>query len=250
MAMTVDMLCEAVGIDTHPLGVYDAPDPDCFAPLVPLKRCIFDHYKDFQAGYSVVVDDMTRGCPGGGYWMIGKEGFPSRAAMVSFLVEKEGLQEHADHMESWLAAHPPRTATHGHIVLGPLREALQSYLRTVTFFVRPDQLGSLIIGAQYHDDGEHSDPVLAPFGSACGLLSTMFPDLSQARAIIGATDLAMRQHLPQDVLAFTVTVPMLDRLLRLDDGHSFLGKPWLRRLNQARQEQALHREEASLTRPR
>lgn len=240
--MTVKGLCEAMGIDTIPLGVYDAPDPDRFAPFVPLKRCIFDHYADFQSGFSVLIDHSTKGCPGCGYWMFGKESFPSRAAMVNFLVEKEGLREHAGHMENWLTAHPPRTATHGHIVLGPFREPEKAVLRTLTFFVRPDQLGSLIIGANYSADGDHPDAVLAPFGSACGLLYTMFPDLSLAQAIIGGTDIAMRQHLPLDVLAFTVTAPMLERLLRLDEGNSFLGKPWLKRLQQTRQEQAAHRQ--------
>ena len=52
--------------------------------------------------------------------------------------------------------------------------------------------------------------------------------------MVGATDLAMRACLPADRLAFTVTVPMLDRLLSLDPERSFLGKPFLRRLRTAR----------------
>jgi hypothetical protein len=44
----------------------------------------------------------------------------------------------------------------------------------------------------------------------------------------------MRQHIPPDLLAFTVTVPMLERLLSLDDGHSFLGKSFLSQLKLAR----------------
>ena len=63
---------------------------------------------------------------------------------------------------------------------------------------------------------------------------SMFPDLSRPQAIIVATDIAMRQHLPPDILSLTVTVPMLTRFLSLDDGHSFLDKPFLTHLNAAR----------------
>jgi len=54
-----------------------------------------------------------------------------------------------------------------------------------------------------------------------------------SQASIGATDIAMRQHVPPDILAFTVTKPMLGRLCKLDE-RSFLDKPFLQRLNKAR----------------
>ena len=44
----------------------------------------------------------------------------------------------------------------------------------------------------------------------------------------------MRPCVPANRLSFAVTVPLLERLLRLDDGHSFLGKPFLGRLKAAR----------------
>ncbi len=54
-----------------------------------------------------------------------------------------------------------------------------------------------------------------------------------ARAVIGATDIAMRRHLPPDVLAFTVTRAMYERLCSLDE-RSFLGKRFWRDLCAAR----------------
>lgn len=53
------------------------------------------------------------------------------------------------------------------------------------------------------------------------------------QAIIGATDIAMRQHLPPDILAFTVTKPMFEQLCALDT-RSFLHKPFWRNLRKAR----------------
>lgn len=92
----------------------------------------------------------------------------------------------------------------------------------------------LLYGAHYHAHPADPPPVLAPFGSGCGLMFSLFPDLTKAQAMIGATDIAMRQCLPPDRLTFSVTLPMLERLLRLDDGHRFLGKHFLGRLKSAR----------------
>jgi hypothetical protein len=234
MSMTLNSFCHEVEIKTLPIGVYDAPDPEIFAPLVPLKRCIFDHYQDFQSGAAVVLDETVKGCPGCGYWMLGKGRFPSREAMVTFLTDKEGLRENAGLTEAWLDAHPTFEPRNGHIVVGPVSVDRMHFLRTVTFFVNADQLSVLIYGANYHARPSDPEPVLAPWGSGCGQLYSLFPSLSSAQAIIGATDVAMRPQIPPDLLSFTVTVPMLDRLLSLDDGHSFLSKPFLSQLKLAR----------------
>jgi hypothetical protein len=53
------------------------------------------------------------------------------------------------------------------------------------------------------------------------------------QASIGATDIAMRQNLPPDILAFTVTKPMLSRICKPDE-RSFLYRPFLQRLKEAR----------------
>src|ERR1039458_2780237 len=92
MTMTLTKLCEATGIETVPVGVYDVPESVHVTPLIPLKRCIFDHYQDFQSGVSVLLDQTSLGCPGCGYWMLGKGRFPSKEAMVTFLTDKEGLR--------------------------------------------------------------------------------------------------------------------------------------------------------------
>jgi hypothetical protein len=89
-----------------------------------------------------------------------------------------------------------------------------------------------MIGAQYDSAPEDPPPVIAPFGSGCRELIP-FRDFDMPQASIGATDIAMRQHLPPDILAFTVTTPMFSRLCELDE-RSFLYKPFLQRLRKAR----------------
>jgi len=80
-----------------------------------------------------------------------------------------------------------------------------------------------MIGAQYFSKPEDTDPVIAPFGSGCMELLPLFKDLNIPQALIGSTDIAMRKYLPPDLLAFTVTKPMFEKLCKLDK-KSFLEK--------------------------
>jgi hypothetical protein len=60
-----------------------------------------------------------------------------------------------------------------------------------------------------------------------------FEDLSIPQASIGTTDIAMRQHIPPDILAFTVTKSLFKQLCELDE-RSFLYKPFLINLRKSR----------------
>ena len=235
MSMSLDDFCKVMELDYRPVGIYDAPDPTRFAPLVEPKRCVFEHFDDWQRGESIDITAAAKTCLGCAYWMTGTDKFPSREVFVDFLTTKEGLRETPELTESWLNAHPPCHPVHGHILIGPVKPEMSEYLKTVTFFVKPDQMSVLMLGASYHAHPDDLDPVIAPFGSGCGQMLTMFSSLEKPQAIIGATDIAMRAMLPPDCLAFTVTVPMLDRLLSLDKERSFLGKPFLKKLKAARQ---------------
>ena len=91
-----------------------------------------------------------------------------------------------------------------------------------------------MLGAVHHAQPDGPDPVIAPTASGGGRMLAMFPELDQLRAIIRAADIAMSGMLPPDRLAFTITVPMLDRLLSLDPEKSFLGKLFIKGLRNAR----------------
>ncbi|GFO57876.1 hypothetical protein GMST_02010 [Geomonas silvestris] len=239
MPMTLDALCAIMGLDTRPVAIYDAPDPSRFAPLAEAKRCLFDHYDDWQRGETIDITPATAKCPGCSYWLTDTGKFPSREVFVNFLTVKEGVRESAALTNAWLDANPAYRPEHGHLLVGPVQLALAEYLKTVTFFVTPDQLSVLMWGAFHHAHPDDPAPVTAPFGSGCGLMLSLFPSLSVPQALIGATDIAMRWLLPPDRLAFTVTVPMLDRLLSLDIEQSFLGKHFLKKLKAARESTSL-----------
>ena len=136
-------------------------------------------------------------------------------------------------MNQWLDHHNPYRQEHPNILIGRLREDQYEYLKSISFYVNPDQLSALMLGAEYNKSPNDSPAVIAPFGSGCMQLVTLFEDLNISQAIIGATDIAARQFLPPDILAFTVTKLMFKQLCELDE-KSFLYKPFWKDLRKAR----------------
>jgi hypothetical protein len=218
------------------IGFYDAPDVSEFKPLVKsgllTRECVFAFYKQWLKGKTLHITKKTYGCGGAGYWLCSQT-VRSREDFVKFLVEDEGLKSSPELMNQWLDYHKPYQQEHPNLLIGPLKESQYEFLKSITFFVNPDQLGLLMLGAQYNHRPGDPDPVIAPFGSGCGQLVALFDNLNIVQAVIGTTDIAMRQYLPPDILGFTVTKTMFEELCTLD-GRSFLSKPFWKRLQDSR----------------
>jgi hypothetical protein len=123
-------------------------------------------------------------------------------------------------------------------VIGPLRDEQYKYLKTVTFFVNPDQLSLLLLGTEYQNASVNVNLAFTAFGSGCGQLAALFGnhlDSDIPKAIIGATDIAMREHLPPNILVLTVNKSMYGQLCELDE-NCFLYKPFWKMLRKARGE--------------
>lgn len=225
-----------IGILTPPVGFYDAPAADPFAPLVEPETgkhmCIFCFYDRWRDGVTLHITEENYGCGGAGSWLCGIS-TRSREEYLKFLVDGEGLKSSHALMNRWLDHQKPYRRENANLLIGPLKPDQYRYLKSVTFFVNPDQLGALILGANYDSAPGAPAPVIAPFGAGCMAIAPLFDDFTVPQAIIGATDIAMRQYLPADILAFTVTVPMFERLCRLDE-KSFLYKPFWKRLREVR----------------
>jgi len=225
-------LLEIVGITTPLIGFYDVPDTKPFEPFAKAKHCIFPCYENWLKGESLCISKETFSCMGAGYWLCGVESI-SREKFVRFLAEAEGLKSSPALMNQWLDHYHPYKQENPYIVIGPLRKEQYAYLKTITFYVNPDQLSVLMIGTQYHGAPSDPKPVLAPFGSGCSQLAALFENFDLPQAIIGTTDIAMRQYLPPDILALTVTRSMFKQLCELDE-NSFLYKPFWKSLRKAR----------------
>ncbi len=230
-------LLEAIGLEVPLVGLYDTPDVTPFEPLVAPARgsrpCIFTFYRNWLRGETLRLTKESFGCPGAGSCLFGIQ-MRSREEMIDFLLDEEGLKASRDLMGRYVDQRRVYEPEHANLLIGPLRPEQERYLKSVIFFVNPDQLGVLVTGAHFHSGPEEAPVVVAPFGSGCSQLLPAFSDLGRPAAVIGATDSAMRQYLPPDTLAFTVTVPMYRQLCALDE-KSFLHKPFWRNLQRARE---------------
>jgi hypothetical protein len=229
-------LIQKIGVEAALIGFYDAPEVARFEPVVRIgpgdSPCIFSFYTNWMEGETLLLTSESFGCRGAGSCLFGVA-TRSPEAMVTFLVDEEGLKSSRELMRWWIDRRRSYHPEHPNLLIGPLRPDEYRYLKTVTFYVNPDQLAALLLGANYNSGPDDPTPVMAPFGSGCSQLLPLFGDLTVPQAMVGATDIAMRQWLPPDTLAFTVTKPMFAQLCELDE-KSFLYKPFLRRLQDAR----------------
>jgi len=232
-------ILEKLDITTAPTAFYDAPDPAAFEPLVRPKAsdgrgpCVFAFFTQWQQGVTLHLPREDFRCCGGAARSLSRIETRAREEFLHFLAIEEGLKESEELMGEWVDANPGYPQEHPHLLLGPLKPECYAYLKTVTFWVNADQMSALTLGAQYHAGVNDPPPVVARFGAGCGQMVVVFDDLSVPQAQIGATDIAMRDWLPPDLLAFTVTRPLFERLCAFD-GSSYLTKPFLGRLKKAR----------------
>ena len=224
------------GIELPLIGFYDSPDVDPFMPIIkPVKgarACLFAFYKHWLEGKSLILSEDNFGCGGAGSWLFDIR-TRTRQQYIEFLVDDEGLKHNYTLMDKWLDIVKAYKPENPFIVIGPLKEEMQEQLKTVSFIINPDQLSMLVIAAQYYSSPDDEDPVISPFGSGCMQLVSKFKDLGVAQAIIGGTDMAMRQYLPPDKLIFTVTKSMFEKICSIGKD-SFLEKSFMERLKKAR----------------
>jgi hypothetical protein len=236
MKVSPNNLLNIAGITIPLIGYYDTPDINPFKPFTKPKDCIFSCYENWLKGESIVLSEDNVGsisCPGAGYWSCGVESVP-RTEVAYYLGEIEGLKSSADKMAQWLKTQPVYKKEHAYIVIGPLHNDQYEYLKTVTFFVNADQLSFLITGAEYHNAAAEHHPVTAAYGTGCRQLSLLVEEAGVPKALIGATDIAMRKYLPSDILAFTVNKTMFEQLCQLGE-NSFLYKNFWNGLRESRE---------------
>jgi hypothetical protein len=220
------------------IGFYDSPITQPFEPVIkPGKtghNCIFSFYEEWLKSKTLHLTKQNYGCGGAGHWICGIEG-RSREGYLDFLVNTEGLKSSYELMNKWLDHTKPYQQVHPNILIGPLKPNQYSYLKTITFFVNPDQLSALAIGAEYNQSPEDPPAVIAPFGSGCMQMVSLFEDLNKPLAVIGTTDVAARKYIPENLFAFSVTKSMFENLCKLDE-RSFLFKPFWKELKKKRKE--------------
>lgn len=236
MIVNPTYLLEKTGIKLPLIALYDAAETQAFEPIIKPNKmghaCMFSFYKKWLKGQTVALTKDNFGCGGASHHLFNQPTRPHED-FIEFLTDDEGLKANRKLMDDWVKNSKAYSPENKFILYGPLKHELYEYAKTITFLVNPDQLSMLMIGAQYYSTPKDPEPVIAPFGSGCMLSVSLFKDLNLPQAIIGGTDMAMRQFLPADILAFTVTKPMFENLCKLDK-NSFLEKGFLQQLMKVR----------------
>ena len=223
---------------TTPLvGVYDATPSAAFAPLVETDgtSCCFSHYPQWLKGETLVLSRGGAGCQGA-YRALGLvKGYPPH--MAHFLTDgvgapkAEGLKATPEIAQDFLDRARPLEVTSGYILIGPLRVEQWDALRSVTFFVDPDRLGAVMTLAGYWSA---DNVVAAPFGPGCALMWRELVEDGRDRAVLGATDIAMRRHVPPNVLSLSVTPQRFEQMVSFPED-AFLNHAWWNDLMDSRE---------------
>lgn len=230
------LLLEAIDLEIPLIGLYDAPYSKDFEPIItPVvgkRACAYQFYKQWIKGKTLLLTNANYGCGGCGHWFFGVEN-RTREEYIDFLANDEGLKASEEIMGLWFDNSKTYEPENTNIFIGVLKSEMYDYLRTITFFVNPDQLSVMALAANYYAKPTDPNPVIAQFGSGCMEMLNIIEKEDYPQAIIGSTDLAMRQNLPPNIIAFTVNKLMYDNFCKLDE-NSFLTKPFLQRLKKAR----------------
>lgn len=226
-------LLEKLGISLPLIGFYDAPNPEPFKPYIQPEEnaCIFSHYQNWINGEMLLLTKDQFGCRGAGRWICGNQSFGGEN-FFEFLVEREGLRDSIELMKETMGNSKPYKQKNPYILIGPVKPEQWEHLLTVSFIANPDQVSGLIHGAYYFANTSDPTPNIIISGSGCRELYG-FKDINVPQALLGATDIAMRQHLPPNAFLFTVTRSLFVRLCSLDE-KSFLYKGFWKRLRKSR----------------
>ncbi len=113
-------ILERLSISTPLIGLYDAPDPAPFEPLVVPKprQCVFASFKPWGKGKTLHLTRERHGC--GAPYLLGVDMRP-RKEMVEFLCDEEGLRASHELMDLWLDSAKHYEPVHDHVLIGPLR---------------------------------------------------------------------------------------------------------------------------------
>ncbi|MCF8367212.1 MAG: DUF169 domain-containing protein [Bacteroidales bacterium] len=233
---SIHYLLEKTNFNKPVIAVYDAPAGTLFQNIIQLKKeghvCLFAHYKQWMNGKMLKMTAAHFGCGGCGTWMFGVQG-RSRQSYIEFLTDDEGLKANHKLMGDWFDQANRYEPEHDAIFVGAYDERFARFIKSITFFVNPDQLSVFVLAANYFASPTDPDPVKIKFASGCSEILPHVSFVQYPQAVIGSTDMAMRKYLPPNILAFTVNPSMYANLCRLDE-KSFLNKPFLEGLKKAR----------------
>ncbi len=196
--------------------------------------CVIALLKSASNGKTAVFSRATFGCPGGGvglgfgncyeHFPGGIEHFLSTgnpefcqtefgravATRMPDIEEGEGYFKTPEIAASFIASLPIMESEQEYVVFKPLQESGENEIpAVVVFLVNPDQLSALVVLANYGRHG--NEQVIVPFAAAChtvGIIPFREARSETPRAVIGLTDVTVRNKFAKDLLSFAIPYPL------------------------------------------
>jgi hypothetical protein len=154
-------------------------------------------------------------------------------AMAEEFLQGERYLKNPEVVKKFLACLPIADIPARYVVMKPLGDvdlALDN-VRSITFLVNPDQLSALVVLANH--EGQHNENVIIPFAAGCqsiGIYTFRENEREQPRAVIGLVDLSarknLRRQLGKDMMSFSVTAPMFQRMEQNVEGSFLERQTW------------------------
>lgn len=163
------------------------------------------------------------------------------SAMAEDFLLGERYVKTPDLVKQFIARLPIIDIPARYLVMKPLCDvAADDDVRSITFFVNPDQLAALVVLANY--GSAHNENVTIPFAAGCqsiGICTFHEGRRDEPRAVVGLVDLSarknLRRQLGNDVFSFSVP-PAMFRRMEADVPGSFLERSTWRSLLDSREQ--------------
>ena len=194
-----------------------------------------DQYRSFPGGEECFCRFLSSGNAGSEPGQtIGQQMAASGAtAMAEEFLQGERYLKSPQVVAKFLAGLPIIDIPARYVVMKPLREVdfTRDNVRSITFLVNPDQLSALVVLANY--EGEHNENVVIPFAAGCqaiGICTYRENEQENPRAVVGLVDLSarknVRRQLGKDIMSFSVTAEMFQRMERNVEGSFLERETW------------------------
>lgn len=240
-------IAQAIGLTTHPVAVIFANEkPDGAQEFAEGKwGCAISMLTAVaRKGITAAISRERLGCNGAGVglclgskWDVvpgGIEYFLSTGRGPGF-PEGEGYKKTPELARTSVEAMPVIEIGERFVVFRPLSQLEPTDRPTlVSFVAEPDQLGALLVLANYRRPGNEN--VIAPFASGCSSVCAVpyrEARSERPRAVLGCFDVSARPFMPWAALTFTVPYAMFAEMEE-DVPGSFLERSAWKQLRERR----------------